>query len=496
METTDELRIWLEVARSFAPEAGLIALTLSLIYLARHSWRTRAGRRLGPPWSSASARYLKVLRNAFAYTRQLDLLQSCALYILSSLPEAGKRFNPNEACDLESLMSLANHERKIIVLTGMRASGKTAFLHTLALHAHAAESHRKLGFAKAPLPFYIPIKHLALDLPFLAALALALKTSGLPLSVFQIKRAVRRGRALLLFDGMEDLANPAQRQAFVRWLEKARSCEARNTSLVIACRSETWLTSLEMRAPHFLVGLRNFSQQTQRTLSAVTETRMPAIFCNPFEAGAEYVLISPPSEAVMLSGAKKIAPQYYYHLAKFPVTNQLYRAFVQESGRRAPLDWAGKNFAGSDLPVVGIDWEDAEQYCEWLNHKLGRTKHEGFRFRLPLEEEWEWAASGIGRTYPWGNEEPTEQHANFGASRAQLTSVYAHPGGATPEGAREMAGNVWEWTASVSNDKPEKRIVRGGAAFNEASVLQCAARDSHSKERSRFVGFRVARVPL
>ncbi len=496
MATTDELKIWLEVARNLAPEAGLVALAFSLVYLARHTWRTREDWRLGPPWRSGT-RYIKMLHAAFAYTRQLDLVKSCALYIFSSQPEAGKRFNPNEAYDLESLMSLAVHERKIIVLTGVRASGKTVFLHTLALRANSAEFHRKLGFAKAPIPFYIPIKHLILDLPFVPALALALKTSGFPLYTFQIKRALRRGHALILFDGMEDLADKSQRQAFVSWLEKARTHEVGNTQLVIASRTETWLVSMELRAAHFLVGLRNFSQKNQRTLSAVTETRMPAIFRNPVEAEAEYVLVPPPPDFVMLSGAKKFAPRYHYHLAKFPITNRSYRVFVQAHSHREPLFWREKDFAGSDLPVVGIDWEDAERYCEWLNQMLARGKHEGFIFRLPLEEEWEWAASGIGRRiYPWGNDEPTKLHANFGENNAQLTSVYAHSAGATPEGVREMAGNVWEWTATAINAKPEKRIVRGGAAFNEASVLQCLARDSHAKERSRFVGVRVVRIPI
>ena len=223
---------------------------------------------------------------------------------------------------------------------------------------------------------------------------------------------------------------------------------------------------------------------------------MPKVWRNAVEADAEYILISPPNEAVELRGANHPAPRYYFHLAKFPVTNQLYRMFVQARNHRAPLFGHEQEFADDHLPVVGVDWEDAERYCEWLNLAFAVARQNDLIFRLPTEEEWEWAASGLGRIYPWGNAEPTALHANFGEHSSRLTPVGDHPAGATPDGVREMAGNVWEWTATTIKAKLEKRIVRGGAAFNEANVLRCTTRDSHNKECSRFLGFRVACVPV
>jgi formylglycine-generating enzyme required for sulfatase activity len=58
----------------------------------------------------------------------------------------------------------------------------------------------------------------------------------------------------------------------------------------------------------------------------------------------------------------------------------------------------------------------------------------------------------------------------------------------------DMAGNVWEWTATWQDEKKEQRLVRGGGGFNDEVALRCVARDHNMKKLSRFVGFRVARI--
>ncbi len=89
---------------------------------------------------------------------------------------------------------------------------------------------------------------------------------------------------------------------------------------------------------------------------------------------------------------------------KFEVTVSRYAEFMRSTGRRAPAYWDQVNTGKhSNLPVVGVDWHDAEAYCRWAEK------------RLPTEAEWEKAARGTdGRTYPWGNEQPTPRLANFG----------------------------------------------------------------------------------
>ncbi|MFM8551584.1 MAG: formylglycine-generating enzyme family protein [Nitrospiraceae bacterium] len=129
-----------------------------------------------------------------------------------------------------------------------------------------------------------------------------------------------------------------------------------------------------------------------------------------------------------------------YYIDRFQVTVSRYAAFIEATKREPPRSWSsGRAQEEGEWPVVGVDWLDAEAYCQWA----GR--------RLPTEAEWEKAARGAdGRKYPWGNEEPTSRHANFGKQESDeltRTAVGRYEAGKSPYGVYDLAGNVWEWTA-------------------------------------------------
>jgi formylglycine-generating enzyme required for sulfatase activity len=196
-----------------------------------------------------------------------------------------------------------------------------------------------------------------------------------------------------------------------------------------------------------------------------------------------------------------------YYMARTPVTNAQYAAFVEATGHSQPQHWkGGKPPSGKeDHPVVWVSWHDALAYCDWLAEVTGKP------YRLPSEAEWEKAARGSdGRIYPWGNEWDVERCNSQKGGEGDTTPVGAYPEGASPYGLLDMAGNVWEFTRSVHRDYPYdpedgredleaegRRTFRGGAYNAVRGVIRCAYRLRYPPPggRAKELGFRVVLGP-
>ncbi len=196
-----------------------------------------------------------------------------------------------------------------------------------------------------------------------------------------------------------------------------------------------------------------------------------------------------------------------FAIGRFPVTAGQYGLFVRDTGQPPPphLPDGRPHLLFADHPVVHVSWFDALAFCAWLTDQLGRA------CRLPTEAEWEMAARGPERLiYPWGNTYFDEKCNTWTAGGGFTSPVDAFPGGASPFGVMDMAGNVWEWCSSIARDYPYVpadgredladreawRVLRGGSWYDTGWGVRAARRlGSPPSRSSQNTGFRIACEP-
>jgi formylglycine-generating enzyme required for sulfatase activity len=208
------------------------------------------------------------------------------------------------------------------------------------------------------------------------------------------------------------------------------------------------------------------------------------------------------------------APQHTVTLAGFwimqsEVTNAQYQQCVEEGVCSQPKNEIWDKPENAQHPVTHVDWSQANAYARWAGGQL------------PSEAQWEKAARGDdGRIYPWGDDWQGDR-LNFcdkncafawkddGADDgyAETAPVGRYPAGASPYGAYDMAGNVWEWTSTLFQPYPYdaedgredatasgNRTLRGGSWDVQRGRVRAPVRADFAPDNSfNSVGFRVVR---
>jgi iron(II)-dependent oxidoreductase len=227
-----------------------------------------------------------------------------------------------------------------------------------------------------------------------------------------------------------------------------------------------------------------------------------------------------------------------FYIGRLEVTNGDWRRFRDDPGYDNAAFWPDRHVVPRDqvsywtsaenhgggtpdsdpYPVLGVNWDSAVAYCNWLSAKTGKT------YRLPTEAEWEKAARGTDqRTYPWGNT-IDRSYANYTGAQSYDTGrpVGFYDGSrrgdlethsnASPYGALDMAGNVMEWCldwydqdyyARSPRTNPRGpatgayRVARGGTFATDPFDLRASARSASwpSFKGHRMTGFRPVREP-
>jgi formylglycine-generating enzyme required for sulfatase activity len=204
-----------------------------------------------------------------------------------------------------------------------------------------------------------------------------------------------------------------------------------------------------------------------------------------------------------------------FYMGKYEVTQGQWQAVmgttVQQQMEKAGPTWSLVGEQGDNYPIVFVNWNEAQEFIEKLN-----AMEDGYRYRLPTEAEWEYAArAGTTTAFAFGDTLRSDQ-ANFGGNHPYNDKGRLRPA-ATPVGSLQpnawglydVHGNVYEWCQDWYHDSYNgapidgsawlsgggERVIRGGAAGSNAGNVRSAVRHSFTPEtRTGSLGFRVVAV--
>jgi serine/threonine protein kinase/formylglycine-generating enzyme required for sulfatase activity len=217
----------------------------------------------------------------------------------------------------------------------------------------------------------------------------------------------------------------------------------------------------------------------------------------------------------------------FVHATGYDAVGGMFSVVTHNGFKSNTLSWKDPGFAQTpDHPVVGVSWEDADQFCDWLT---GKERSEGVlsafqRYRLPTDEEWSRAiglphetgatpaerSGGVKNVYPWGNRfPPPNGFGNYAGSESMTGapagwSIIAGYHDAFPrtgpvtafhpnrDGICSLGGNVWEWCEDKYQNNLNWRTLRGAswATSRNEETLSSYRRGYDPYFRSDDVGFR------
>lgn len=214
-----------------------------------------------------------------------------------------------------------------------------------------------------------------------------------------------------------------------------------------------------------------------------------------------------PAGEVTLEGTAGTFPVKPFQIARYPVTNAQFAAFIADGGYKQDVWWQGlaqkisaprpSDWREADCPKLQVCWFEAVAFCRWLAHQTGLD------VRLPTEWEWQWAAVGdSGWAYPYGSEFDSAKCSTKETGLARTNTVTTYTAVKTHFGTVDMAGNVWEWCLNAGDslqgtqtEGSEKRIMRGGSWNNPQKNAQITFRSNRTPLTRMFnIGFRVVAV--
>lgn len=378
------------------------------------------------------------------------------------------------------------------------------FAAVIQQHQQATVKAGSGGGATTPKP---PSATVKVDLPkrdatqLISEVAIALETGNYDKAVFALKQAKDNGVSTR-FINIEAI------------LREAEAALESQSYLREAQREYAPIASMVKQTKMRQVGCKAF-QEYRKHFPDYDPENLAAICSTELMPDLEWCVI-PAGEVTISLDSKEIT--YFietFKIAKYPVTNAQFQAFVDDpEGYTDPRWWQyspqaviwheqheqpmNPRFSWGDHPRANVSWYEATAFCHWISAKTG------IKAILPTEQQWQRAAQGSdGRTFPWGNRfDKSRCNSREGGLRTTTPVNRYEKKGASPFSVCDMAGNVWQWCSNMEYKSARRgttkeshvpRAVRGGSFISVSNRVKANAHFYlNPLYRYPTIGFRLA----